>query len=105
MDLKQIRIKTFRIEAHDVGIKRSKARQFIESGHRILLTMMFRVREHSHSDLGERLLLEQFSKPLADVAKTESSPRKDGKKMTLSLAPLPNLKQILTPPVPARRNG
>jgi translation initiation factor IF-3 len=95
-ELKQIRIKSFRIEAHDVGIKRGKARQFIESGHRVLFTMMFRAREHSHSDLGERLLLEQFSKPLADVAKTESSPRKDGKKMTMSLAPLPNLKQILT---------
>ena len=94
-ELKQLRIKSFRIESHDVGIKRGKAREFIEEGHRVLFTMMFRAREHSHADLGERLLLEQFSKPLSDVAKMESSPRKDGKKMTMSLAPLPNLKQIL----------
>ena len=94
-ELKQLRIKSFRIEAHDVGIKRGKAREFIEAGHRVLFTMMFRAREHSHADLGERLLLEQFSKPLSDVAKIDSPPRKDGKKMTMTLAPLANLKQIL----------
>ena len=94
-ELKQLRIKSFRIEPHDVGIKRSKAREFIEAGHRVLFVMMFRAREHSHADLGERLLIEQFAKPLTDVAKTDSPPRKDGKKMTMTLAPLPNLKQIL----------
>ncbi len=94
-ELKQLRIKSFRIEPHDVGIKRSKARQFIEAGHRVLFIMMFRAREHSHADLGEQLLLEQFAKPLSDVAKMDSQPRKDGKKMTMTLAPLPNLKQIL----------
>ncbi len=94
-ELKQLRIKSFRIEAHDVGIKRSKARQFIEAGHRVLFIMMFRAREHSHADLGEQLLLEQFAKPLGDVAKMDSPPRKDGKKMTMTLAPVPNLKQIL----------
>ncbi|MDR3078297.1 MAG: translation initiation factor IF-3 [Planctomycetota bacterium] len=95
LELKQLRIRSFRIEPHDVGIKRSKAREFIEAGHRLLFTLMFRAREHSHADLGERLLLEQFAKPLLDVAKLESPPRKDGKRMVMGLAPLPNLKQIL----------
>ncbi len=94
-ELKQLRIKSFRIEPHDVGIKRSKARQFLESGHRVLFIMMFRAREHSHADLGEQLLREQFSKPLSDISKMDAAPRKDGKKMTMTLAPLPNLKQIL----------
>ncbi len=94
-ELKQLRIKSFRIEPHDVGIKRGKARQFIEAGHRVLFIMMFRAREHSHAELGEQLLIEQFAKPLADVSKTDAPPRKDGKKMTMTLAPLPNLKQIL----------
>lgn len=94
-ELKQLRIKSFRIDPHDVGIKRNKARQFIEDGHRVLFTMMFRAREHSHANLGEQLLLEQFAKPLSDVAKIDGNPRKDGKKMTMTLAPLANLKQIL----------
>ncbi len=94
-ELKQLRIKSFRIESHDVNIKRSKARDFLEAGHRVLFVMMFRAREHSHADLGELLLKEQFALPLSDVAKVDAPPRKDGKKMTMTLAPLPNLKQIL----------
>ena len=94
-ELKQLRVKSFRIEPHDVGIKRNKARQFIENGNRVLFTMMFRAREHSHADLGEQLLREQFAQPLSDVAKMDSPPRKDGKKMTMTLAPLPNLKQLI----------
>jgi translation initiation factor IF-3 len=93
--LKQIRIKSFRIGAQDVNIKRRKARQFIEQGDRLLVTLMFRAREHHHTDLGEKLLLDEFITPLADVAKVEQSPRKDGRRMTMSLAPLPNLKAIL----------
>ena len=95
LELKQLRIRSFRIEPHDIGIKRNKAREFIEAGHRLLFTLMFRAREHSHADLGERVLLEQFAKPLSDVAKMESPPRKDGKRMVMGLAPLANLKQIL----------
>lgn len=94
-ELKQLRIKSFRIETHDVDIKRAKARQFIEGGNRVLFSMMFRAREHSHSDLGEHLLLEQFAKPLSDVARIDSQPHKDGKKMTMTLAPVPNLRQVL----------
>ena len=94
-ELKQLRIKSFKIESHDVAIKRGKAREFIENGNRVLFTMLFRAREHNHADLGERLLLEQFAKPLMDVAKVDSPPRKDGKKMTMAMAPLANLKQIL----------
>ena len=93
--LKQIRIKSFRIGQQDVAIKLRKARQFIEQGDRLLVTMMFRAREHHHTDLGENVLVDQFAKPLADVAKVEQAPRKDGRRMTMALAPLPNLKSIL----------
>jgi translation initiation factor IF-3 len=93
--LKQLRIKSFRIGAQDIAIKLRKARQFLEQGDRLLVTMMFRAREHHHADLGEKLLADAFIKPLADVSKVEQSPRKDGRRMTMSLAPLPNLKSIL----------
>jgi len=94
-ELKQLRIKSFLIDPHDIGIKLKKAREFIEDGHRLILTLMFRAREHSHSDLGEKLLVAQFAQSLADVAKIDAPPRKDGRRMTMTLSPLPNLKQIL----------
>lgn len=94
-DMKQIRIKTFRIDPHDSAIKLKKAREFIEGGHRLLFTLMFRAREHSHAELGVELLKEMFAKPLADVARLDSAPRKDGRRMVMMLSPLPNLPQIL----------
>ena len=95
VEMKQLRIKSFRIDPHDVKIKLKKARQFIEAGHRLLFTLMFRAREHSHADLAESLLKEQFADELADVAKVDSPPRKEGRKMTMTLSPLPNIKQIM----------
>ena len=96
MELKQIRIKSFLIDPHDVEIKLKQARTFVEEGHRVVFTMMFRARENQHADLGETLLNEKFAKGLADVSKVDSPPAKDGRKMTMSLSPLPNLKAILT---------
>ncbi len=95
-EIRQLRIKTFRIDPHDLGIKLRKARAFIESGSRLMVNLMFRSREHSHADLGEQLLMQQLAKPLEDVAKVEAAPRKDGRRMTMTLAPLPNLKKILS---------
>jgi translation initiation factor IF-3 len=94
VEMKQIRIKTFRIDMHDVGIKLKQAKKFLEAGHRLLFTMMFRAREHNHSDIGAELLVKEFANPLAYIAKLDSQPRKEGKKMTMSLSPLPNFKQI-----------
>lgn len=94
-ELKQLRIRSYKIGDHDLRIKLKQARQFLEAGHRVLFTLMFRAREHGHADLGAKVLAETFGLGLADIAKVEAPPRKDGRKMTMSLAPLPNLKQIL----------
>jgi translation initiation factor IF-3 len=94
-EIKGIRIKSFLIDPHDVQIKRKQTREFLEAGHRVVLTLMFRARENQHADLGAVLLKEQFAQALADIAKVDGAPQKDGRKMVMSLSPLPNLKQIL----------
>lgn len=94
-EMKQIRIKNYRIDPHDLEIKLRKTREFLESGARVLITMMFRAREHDHADMGAQLLREKFFAPLEDIAKIESQPRKDGRRMTMTIAPLPNLDKIL----------
>lgn len=94
-ELKQLRIRSFMIDPHDVAIKLKKAREFLEEGHRLMITLMFRRREHSYADRGEEVLRERFAKPLEDIAKIESPPSKDGAKMTMVLAPLPHLDRIL----------
>jgi len=95
MSIKQIRIKSFLIDNHDVEIKRRQAREFIEAGHRVVFTLMFRARENQHAEAGEALLVEKFAKPLADVSRMDGSLARDGRKMMMTLSPLPNLRQIL----------
>lgn len=94
-EMKQIRIKSFRIDEHDVNIKLKATRKFIESEHRVLITLMFRARENDHPELGKELLMEKFAKPLEDVAVVTATPRKEGRRMTMTLAPVANLAKIL----------
>ena len=95
IELKQLRIKSFKIGVNDIRIKQRQARQFLEAGNRVMLTLMFRAREHSHAPQAEDILKKQFAEVLADIAKVDSPPRKEGRKMNMTLAPLPNLKEIL----------
>ncbi len=94
-ELKQLRIKTFRIDPHDLQIKLKKAREFLEEGNRLVVTVMFRSRELSHIELGEDLLMGKFAKALEDIAKVDTPAKAEGRKMNLILSPLPNLKKIL----------
>ena len=94
-EMKQLRIKTFRIDPHDLKIKLKKARELLEDGNRLLFTLMFRAREHSHADLGRELLLNQIAEPLSDICKIDQQPNKQGRRMTMMLAPLPNIKKIV----------
>lgn len=94
-EMKQLRIKTFRIDPHDLEIKMRKARKFLEEGHRLLVTLMFRARENNHADLGVELLNTKVAEPLGDIAKVDSRPVKQGRRMTMMLSPLPNVKQIV----------
>ncbi len=94
-ELKQIRIKSFRIDGHDIEIKLKAARKFIEAEHRVLITLMFRARENDHPELGRDILLEKFAKPLDDVATVVATPRKEGRRMTMTLAPVANVLKIV----------
>ncbi len=94
-ELKEMRIKSFRIDPHDLGIKLKKTREFLMEGHRVQFTLLFRSREHDHADLGRALMIEQVAEPLSNISKIDSPPRKDGRRMTMVVAPLPNLEKIL----------
>lgn len=94
-EMKQIRIKTFRIDQHDLDIKLKQGRKFLEENHRLLVTLMFRARENSHADLGVELLVERVAKALEDISKVDQRPVKQGRRMTMMLSPLPNIKKIV----------
>ena len=84
-DLKSIRLRP-RIGPHDIEIKVSKARKFLEDGHRVQFNMQFRGREAAFSDLG-RKIMEQLAETLSEVAKVEREPWREGRTMSMVFNP------------------
>ena len=75
------------IEEHDYQFKTRHARQFLEEGNKVKLTMMFRGRQVTHPELGLEVLA-RVTEDLGDVGKVEQQPDFEGRAMSMVLAPL-----------------
>jgi len=75
------------IDLHDFQHKVRHAREFIEEGNKVKFTVMFRGREMVHSDLGFKVL-EEVKQALEDVAAVETNPSKEGRNITMIMAPM-----------------
>lgn len=76
-----------KIEDHDFETKKKHVVRFLEHGAKVKVTIMFRGREMTHTELG-RALLERLSDDVSGLAKIESQPKLDGRNMIMTLAPL-----------------
>lgn len=85
--IKEIRLRP-QTDSHDLSTKLVQARKFIEMGHKVKATMLFRGREVTHADIG-MAAIERFSQELEDVAIVESMPHLDGKSLIMVLAQKP----------------
>ncbi|UCF21608.1 MAG: translation initiation factor IF-3 [Gemmatimonadota bacterium] len=83
--VKEIKLRP-KIEEHDFNFKAGHARRFLGEGNKVKLTMRFRGREMTHSELGAEVL-EEFAASLADVGQVEEKARLEGRNMTMVLAP------------------
>ena len=75
-----------KIARGDFNTKTSKVRKFLEDGHKVKLTIMFRGREVQHPELGRRIL-DEVSEQMEDIAVQESYPQLDGRNMIMVLSP------------------
>lgn len=83
--LKEIRIRP-KTEAHDRDIKIRRAREFLESGDKVMVNMLFRGRELAHMEFAKQNM-QAFVEQLADVATVERGPLREGRRMILLLSP------------------
>src|SRR6185295_3742668 len=84
-DLKEVRL-SFKIGKHDLDIKVQHAKEFLDEGHRVQFTMIYKGREIAHQSLGEQTLKGVVTQ-LQDHAKVERPPFREGKRVGLILAP------------------
>jgi len=86
IQVKEIKLRPS-IDLHDFQHKVRHAREFIEEGNKVKFTVMFRGREVVHSDLGFKVL-EDVKQALEDVALVETNPSKEGRNITMIMAPM-----------------
>jgi len=85
VEIKEVRLRP-KISDHDLQIKVSRARRFLEEGNRVKVTLRFRGREWTHGDIA-RELLQQVATDLEDVAMVEQNPTSGGRDLVMLLAP------------------
>ncbi len=83
--VKEIKLRP-KIDDHDLDFKRGHARRFLGEGNKVKVTMRFRGREMTHTELG-LAVLERFAESLAECGQIEEGARLEGRNMTMVLAP------------------
>ena len=74
------------IDEHDFHFKTRHAREFMEDGNKVKVTMMYRGRQMAHIELG-REVLDRVALELKDIGKIEQEPKLEGRNMSMVLAP------------------
>ncbi len=83
--LKEIRLRP-KTDAHDREIKVKHAQGFLDEGHKVQFTMLFKGRERVHRDIANEIFGAIVTQ-LGESAKLERAPMMDGKRMTMIVAP------------------
>jgi translation initiation factor IF-3 len=112
--------KESRRKANNVGIKEMKYRpkigqgdfdtktrqvlRFLQEGHKVKVTVMFRGREVYHSDLGKKIL-DRIAEQIDGIGRIESEARLDGRNMVMVIAPDKRAKQSAADRVHADDEG
>src|SRR5919202_4709605 len=76
-----------KIADNDYETKKNHVVRFLKGDDRVKVTIMFRGREQTHPERGERLLM-RLAEDVAELGAIEQAPQQDGRNMTMLLAPL-----------------
>ena len=85
VSLKEVQLSAT-IEENDVLTKSKQAVKFLSAGDRVKVTIRFRGRQITHSEIGYRVMKE-FAERLSDLAVIERQPNLEGRHMIMILVP------------------
>lgn len=83
LDVKQVRF-GLKIGEHDLDVKLKKVSQFIEQGHKVRISVMFRGRELAHKELGDKMI-DKIIERLGDQVIMDQSPQFAGRQLNAML--------------------
>lgn len=83
--LKEMRYRP-KTDDHYYNFKGKHVRQFLESGSKVRVFVMFRGRELAYTDRG-RVLLDRVAQDMDDIATVDQPPKREGRHMSMILSP------------------
>lgn len=79
LELKQMRL-GLKIGEHDLGIKMRKVSDFLEAGHKVKITLIYRGRELAHKEVGFKLA-EKIIDDFGDAVAVDAPPQFAGRQL------------------------
>jgi translation initiation factor IF-3 len=76
-----------KIDIHDYETKKKHIVRFLNQGNKVKVTIMFRGREMTHTELGLNLL-NRLAGDVGEIATVETNPKLEGRNMTMVLNPI-----------------
>lgn len=85
ISIKEIRLSTT-IDDHDIQVKAKNCTKFLKAGDKVKVSLRFRGRQISHSELGLKVM-QDFYKMVEELCVMDRPPKMEGRSMTMILTP------------------
>ena len=87
--MKEMRFRP-KIEEHDYQFKTKHVREFLESGNKVKVFVIYRGREMAHLEFGRRVL-DRVIEDMEEIALVDVTPKLEGRNMSMILSPKPEI--------------
>ena len=83
--VKEVRLSAT-IEDHDVDVKFKNAVKFLKDGNKVKVTIRFRGRQITHSEIG-RQVMNEFAERIKEYGTVDKAPQIEGRNMSMFISP------------------
>ena len=83
--VKEVRLSAT-IEDHDIDVKYRNAVKFLKDGNKVKVTIRFRGRQITHSEIG-RQVMNEFAERIKEYGTVDKAPQIEGRNMTMFISP------------------
>lgn len=85
VEIKEVRLSP-NIGDHDFEVKMKNAKKFLDEGNKVKVSIRFRGREVTHTDLGKDVLT-KFAEGISETGVVDKAPKMEGRNMVMFLSP------------------
>ncbi|MBQ3269841.1 MAG: translation initiation factor IF-3 [Clostridia bacterium] len=85
INIKEVRLSAT-IEDHDIDVKFKNAVKFLKDGNKVKVTIRFRGRQITHSEIG-RQVMNEFAERIKEYGTVDKAPQIEGRNMSMFISP------------------